>query len=198
MSYRQRRVLSSDSHDAEPTDQLWPTDDSYAVTAAAGLPAAASVPWVDPSDQYVTVDERVGGVVGVVAADWPTVDQGGLRFGGEISSAWFDEADLQSTVDRWRDAVGQLRRPLRIGDTFWIRGYRPSSTESWDDLRDITIHARSMAKAGVALVAVGVVDVESPVVADLDVSADDVTESPPESGRNQPPPSGAATASPVF
>ncbi|GAA4740693.1 hypothetical protein GCM10023350_26470 [Nocardioides endophyticus] len=67
--------------------------------------------------------------------------------------AWFDEAELQSTVDRWRDAADQLRRPLRIGDTFWVRGYSPSSAEGWADLRDVTIHARAMAKAGVALVA---------------------------------------------
>jgi hypothetical protein len=187
MNYRQRRVLSPA---AESTDRLWVIGDPQE-------PLAASVPEVDPADQYVTVDERVGGVVGVVAADWPMIDEAGLRFGGEISSAWFDEADLQSTVDRWRDEADQLRRPLRIGDTFWVRGYSPSSSEDWADLRDVTIDARAMAKAGVARVAVGAVDVV-PLV-DLDQAAQgDVTESAQARGLNQPPPSGAATANPAF
>jgi hypothetical protein len=187
MTYRQRRVLLPA---AESADRLWEIGDPRS-------PVAASVPEVDPSDQYVTVDERVGGVVGVVAADWPTVDEGGLRFEGEISSAWFDEAELQVAVDRWRDAADQLRRPLRIGDTFWVRGYSPSSTEGWADLRDVTIHARAMAKAGIALVAVGAVDV-MPLIG-LDVAAQsDVTGWAQERGPNQPPPSGAATANPAF
>ena len=83
---------------------------------------------------------------------------GGLRFDGAITAAWFDETDLLAAVNGFRAAGGQLRRPLRIGDTFWVRGYHESSPSEWQDLWDITGQARGMAKLAVASVAVGEVD----------------------------------------
>lgn len=199
MSFRQRHALPSD---VGATDDLWVIGDSPDLLVEGATQPVPVTPEVRPSDQYVTIDERVEGVVGVVAADWPMVDSGGLRFSGAISSAWFDESDLQATVDRLRGAADQLARPLRIGDSFWVRGYTASSTGDWEDLRDVTIHARAMARAGVALVAVGAagpVEEASYVAADLDEDVViDGRAWAQEGERNEPPPSGAATASPVL
>lgn len=191
MSVRQRSIVPAE---AESTAQLW--SGGY---PAGGTQTEPSIPEPLPSDQYVTVDERVEGVVGVVAADWPTIDAGGLRFGGTISTAWFDETELQAAVNQLRRDVDQLDRPLRIGDSFWVRGYSPASPDAWEDLRDITIYARAMAKGAAAVVAVGAIDRESfvveaePDIVDEGFTGDRVQGSPPD----QPPPSGSATASPV-
>jgi hypothetical protein len=193
---RQRRIVPTEEEDSTV---LWSVGypENGVSSAESELEASIPVPW--PSDQYVTVDEQVLGIVGVVAADWPTVDAGGLVFGGAISVSWFDRADLQATVDRLRSDADQLGRPLRIGDSFWVRGYSPSSLDAWDDLRDITIHARAMAKAAVAAVAVGAIDEEPYFEADRDIiDESDASDAVQTSRRDEPRPSGPATASPVL
>jgi hypothetical protein len=160
-----------------------------------------AMPVPSSSDHYVTVDERVSGVVGVVATTWPNLDAGGLRFDGAITAAWFDEAELLATVDGFRAAARQLRRPLRIGDTFWVRGYNESAPSEWQDLWDITKQARGMAKLAVASVAVGEVD---PAAYGLQVDQGPVAQGESAAVRPEPdprdgrPPSGSATASPVL
>ena len=196
MSFRQRDNVPAD---ADSTAKLWsggyPADEIGSAESELG----PRIPKPLPTDQYVTVDERVEGVVGVVAADWPTIDAGGLRFDGAISDAWFDQADLQAAVDRLRRDAGQLDRPLRIGDSFWIRGYSPASLDAWEDLRDITIYARAMAKAAVAVVAVGAMDAEPYVAADRDIADEGITsDEVQDRRRDEPPPAGSATASPVI
>jgi hypothetical protein len=159
------------------------------------------MPVPSSSDHYVTVDERVSGVAGVVATTWPHLDAGGLRFDGAITAAWFDEAEFLATVDEFRAAAGQLRRPLRIGDTFWVRGYDESSPSEWQDVWDITRQARGMARLAVASVAVGEVD---PAAYRLQAERDPVAQGESAAGavesdrRVVRPPSGPATASPVL
>jgi hypothetical protein len=193
MHFHQRQVST-----AEPQAvQRWrPARTGKSRGAAADHPL--TIPRLNKSDHYVTVDEQIEGVVSVVVAAWPTVDASGLRFDGAISSTWFAQADLQATVDRLREAAGQLSRPLRIGDTFWVRGYDNSALEAWHDLRDVTREARAMARVVVAAVAIG--DIDAATYARR--SAGDVepaqNEGAPASGRRQQrPPSGSATASPV-
>ena len=195
MSFRQRTIIPAE---AESTAQLWSMRPHEDGISPAGSQLEADLAGPLPSDQYVTVDEQVEGVVGVVAADWPTVDAGGLQFGGTISASWFDQADLQATVDRLRSDAGQLVRPLRIGDSFWVRGYNPTSLDAWEMLRDITIQARGMAKAAVAVVAVGAIDQEPYVAAERDDAdesgaGDGVQDGLPD----ERPPSGPAMANPV-
>jgi hypothetical protein len=159
------------------------------------------MPVPSSSDHYVTVDERVSGVAGVVATTWPSLDAGGLRFDGAITAAWFDEAELLATVDEFRTATGQLRRPLRIGDTFWVRGYDESSPSEWQDLWDITKQARGMAKLAVASVAVGDVDPAaygSQVEQGRVAQGESAAVGPEPDQREVRPPSGSATASPVL
>jgi hypothetical protein len=203
MDFTQRSTIPVE---AEVSGRLWsaaysdPGDAGDEADRPAGEP---DIPDPLPSDHYVTIDERVGGVVGVVAAPWPTVDPAGLQFGDDIEAAWFDIPELQATVDRMRSAGGaQLERPLRIGDTFWVRGYDAESSESWTDLRDVTAEARGMAKAAVAVVAVGVVD-EQPYLASAQAdaagdAAGDAGEAAPDGFANQSPPPGPQTASPVI
>ena len=68
-------------------------------------------------------------------------------------------ADLQQTVDGYRKASGQAERPLRIGDTFWIRGWSADPAK-WRGLVDVTAHARAAVKGAVATLCVG--EVEDP------------------------------------
>ena len=156
----------------------------------------ASIPPPRSGDSYVTVDERVEGVIGVVAAHWPTVDSSGLSFESDIAAFWFDQADLQATVDGFRQAADQLVRPLRIGDTFWVRG-RIQSLDQWEALRDITKEARAMVKVAVAVVAVGGVD-EGTYLADPAVVEELDREERASDRTDEASPSGSATARPVI
>ncbi len=155
-----------------------------------------AVPAPRTSDRYVTVDERVEGVVGVVAAEWPGVDSGGLRFSGAVEAAWFGQAELQAVIDRFRGDAEQLTRPLRIGDSFWVRGYDPESVDEWEAVRDVTSQARAMAKAVVAVVAVGALD-ETPYLAERDFVEEVIGDQQERARRDEPPPSGSETAIPV-
>jgi len=148
------------------------------------------------SDHYVTVDEQIEGVVSVVVANWPTMDANGLRFDGEIASIWFDSANLQATVDRLREAANQLPRPLRIGDTFWVRGFDEASFDGWRHLRDVTREARRMARIVVAAVAIGDVDARAYAAVSDDEKAAYEDADVADRRHNRPPP-GLATASPT-
>lgn len=185
---------------ARPT--LWSGTLPGTTESTVGQDFAPTLPRIRSTDQYVTVDERVEGVIGVVAADWPRVDRQGLRFDGNIESAWFGADELQRAVDRHRGIAGQLSRPLRIGDTFWVRGYDSFVPDNWEQLRDITGDARAMVKGAVAVVAVGEVDpgtyltddiVGIEVAPDQEPAEESAAAATPTSG-----PGGSATASPVI
>jgi hypothetical protein len=107
------------------------------------------------ADEYVVLDEIMGDQVRLAVTTWPRVDEEGrLRFAESGSEPLpVDRADLQRSVDRLREAEGQLVRPLRIGDVFLLRGMSPDP-EEWKRLLDITGAARRAAsRAGVRVVA---------------------------------------------
>jgi hypothetical protein len=194
MHFRQRHVSTAEP----PPAKRWrPTQTGSSSGADAEHPL--TIPRLNKFDHYVTVDEQIEGVVSVVAAPWPTVDASGLLFDGEITSTWFDQADLQDTVDRLREAADQLSRPLRIGDTFWVRGYDETSVEAWQDLRDVTREARAMARVVVAAVAIGDLDA-TPYARRSARDEEPAREqnAPAGGSRQRRPPSGSATASPVI
>ena len=196
MRFRQRPVARARTRKA-----LWPVGPMEGLDEELSPEGQPAMPVPSASDHYVTVDERVTGVVGVVATTWPHLDAGGLRFDGAITAAWFDEAELLATVNGFRAAADQLRRPLRIGDTFWVRGYDESSPSEWQDLWDITRQARGMARLAVASVAVGEVDAAaygSQVDEDAAAQGESAALGPEPDRRDVRPPSGAATASPVL
>jgi hypothetical protein len=107
------------------------------------------------SDRYVTVDEQVEQTIGLVFTRWPTVDDFGLRFEGTTEGAWFDAYALQRAIDKFRQRTKEILRPLRIGDTFWVRGFSATSIEKWKDLRDVTSQAREMTKLAAAIAVLG-------------------------------------------
>jgi hypothetical protein len=196
MRYRQRPAARARARKA-----LWSVGSMAGPDEELPPEVQPAMPEPSSSDHYVTVDERVSGVVGVVATTWPHVDAGGLRFDGAITAAWFDEAEFLATVDGFRTEADQLRRPLRIGDTFWVRGYDESSPSEWQDLWDVTGQARGMAKLAVASVAVGDVDPAAyrlPVEQDALVPGEQAAVAPESDRRVVRPPSGSATASPVL
>ncbi|WP_425005015.1 hypothetical protein [Mycolicibacterium sp. S3B2] len=201
----------------------------------AEVPATEFPPWTVPgpvplpepnpaTDRYVTVDEQVGDKTGVVAAPWPTVEAelGLLRFPPEpqMKPAWYVTEDLQKKVDQLRqkavDVEGdeeQQPRPLRIGDTFWVRSNGATENETsysedlktWVGLRDITPQARASAKAAVARAVLGAQPV--PEVENLhddgtpaapDRENPDDGERPDETDTPGPAPGGAATARPTI
>jgi hypothetical protein len=175
---------------AQLSAQLWHPGEGEGAERLEGQP----VPSPSDSDQYVTVDERVENTIGVVFASWPVVDAYGLRFPSQPEAAWFDAGDIQTTIDRFRRRAKEMLRPLRIGDTFWVRGFSAESLSDWEDLRDITSQARAMTKAAVALAALGAVQ---PPVHDLTLAAD---EEPPDAAAAPVAqmPGGAATARPTI
>ena len=117
MRFHQRQVSAAEA----PRGRRWRPGQTGSPTDQPDAQPVLDMPRPVKSDHYVTIDEQLEGVVSVVAAPWPTVDANGLRFDGDITSTWFDAADLQATVDEFRAATDQLLRPLRIGDTFWVQ-----------------------------------------------------------------------------
>jgi hypothetical protein len=197
MRYKQRVVVEGLPENSSGVLWLGPIPADWLLE----WPPFDGVEGLDPqvSDWYVTVDERVGAVLGVVATPWPTVNRtGALSFEGSIEAGWLDWGELQETVDGFRRGAGQVERPLRIGDTFWVRGYTNElqSPGAWEALLDVTAAARASAKVAVATVCVG--DVEDPA-AFFALDDDEVTETEPAlpGTADLPPPAGPGVASPA-
>jgi hypothetical protein len=190
MRFEQRAM--PESVEAADAVGLWLRADPDRLGAWSGLVPEGFEP--SASDWYVTVDERVSGVVGLVASRWPrSDDQGRPRFEGPIETAWVDGGTLQRVVDDRRAEVGELERPLRIGDTFAVRAPELGVPEQWEAAWDVTKAARAAAKAAVATVTVGAVDRPQRFFEFEGADAVVVSEPPP------PPPSvaGPTVASPA-
>jgi len=101
-------------------------------------------------DRYVAVDRIDGTVVTLAVAPWPLVDgaTGRLDFGPVRNrvtrTATADR--LQRRVDQDRAERGQLRRPLRVGDVFLVRGLAGPPSR-WAAVVDLTRASRLAAKA---------------------------------------------------
>jgi len=115
------------------------------------------LPAVLSSDFYVTVDEWIEDKVCIVIASWPRESADGLVFSGQIKSKCFRSHRLVATVDHFRESAGQIKRPLRIADTFWVRG-DVTSLDGWTDVRDVTRAARQQARVAAATAAIGAVE----------------------------------------
>lgn len=114
---------------------------------------------IDPGDSYVVIDERVGTTLGLTVSRWPGTDSAGRPvFSDEVETVWFDNEDLQTALNRRREAHRQTARPPRIGDAFWVRDFHPNDCNSWGDAVDITLWARDAAKVVLFGTAAGVVD----------------------------------------
>ena len=115
------------------------------VRAADGSPLPITP---QPTDAYVVVDEIVADRVGLVASPWPNVDEAGrLRFRkvGAVQRRTYARERIQGVLDRLRRSKGQIERPLRVGDTFWVRGLS-GNPEGWKAAIDVTGAARQAAK----------------------------------------------------
>jgi len=113
------------------------------------------------TDRYVAVDRLDEDVATLIVAPWPVVDPrtGRLAFlpDDERTTAVVDVAPLQTRVDRDRGAGrgrGQLARPVRVGDVFWVGGYRLDPAE-WERVIDVTRAGRYAAKAAFLATASG-------------------------------------------
>lgn len=155
----------------------------------------AGIDVIEDDSSYVTIDERVGGRLGVVATSWPRVDDFGLIFTDDIETAWFDVGDVQRVVDEARNRAEQTQRPVRTGDAFWVHGFNTDNPFTWGDVLDVTHDARALAKAAVAHAAFGEVAVDEVFSAEVTDrrEAEDRPDSPPP----PPSPAGPATALPT-
>ncbi len=113
------------------------------------------VPLGDPEtlsadDRYVAVDRIDARVVTLAVAPWPTVEPatGRLDFGPRATrrTVTVSLRSLQASVDRDREASGQLVRPVRSGDVFLVRGFAQSPAR-WSVVVDVTRSGRLAAKA---------------------------------------------------
>lgn len=99
------------------------------------------------SDAYVAVDEILEDRVRLVVAPWPRLDRDGrLHFsdlGHQVGP--FAVSTLQRLVDRHRAEHGQVRRSIRAGDAFLVRG-SADRLDGWDYVLDVTYGARAAAK----------------------------------------------------
>jgi len=98
----------------------------------------------------VAVDERSDRVVTLAIAPWPRLDRKGrLVFSGpspEGDRLFVSQRTFERAVGEARRRHGQLRRELRIGDAFLVRGLSGPKPEQWSDIWDVTAPAREAAK----------------------------------------------------
>jgi hypothetical protein len=103
---------------------------------------------VVPGDAYVVVDEIIDLDVRIVAAPWPDVDEAGrLRFqetGTELEPDLLLPA-IEDIINAERERLGQVTRPLRVGDTFLVRG-DVEKPPRWEVVVDVTQAARQASK----------------------------------------------------
>jgi hypothetical protein len=161
----------------------------------AWRPAATPLESGDPepttADRYVAIDRIDDDVVTLAVAPWPIVDPdtGRLLFlpRDERTSVATPLDAVRERIDADRRASGQLIRPLRVGDVFWVRGYgeRP---DRWERVIDVTRAGRFAAKAALLATAAGAPAVEDSHAYGLD-EADPVDTAPrPAAAPGEEPP----------
>jgi hypothetical protein len=172
MRYQQRPEVDTSSLD--PTSRLW----NPQVRREDGdlFPAAP-----EPEDSYVVVDEIVEDSVRLVASMWPVLDSGGrLHFSEDSirSERPITGSDLKSALDLHRERAGQTLRPIRISDSFLVRG-NPFDHSEWTYVLDVTEAARHAARAAF-LSAVVPPDPDTPLI------PEDMLQSTPEAPPEEP------------
>jgi hypothetical protein len=99
----------------------------------------------------VVIDEIVEDRIRLVVASWPRLDHDGRLYFDDLGryAGPFVPANLQTVVDRHRARRGQVRRPLRVGDAFLVRGSARQPSR-WTYALDVTHGARVAARLAVA------------------------------------------------
>jgi hypothetical protein len=99
------------------------------------------------SDSYVVVDERDEGVIVLVVAAWPRLDDlGRLDFRGRRRSVTVSEAALNEVVKRRAKRPDGVDRHVRISDTFSVRGRVTGDPSAWGRIVDVSGEARDQAR----------------------------------------------------
>lgn len=135
-----------------------------------GVPFDADAPEA-AIDRYVAIDRIDEGVATLDVAPWPAVDPatGRLSFhpAEDRLEMTANAEAVRRRVDRDRRDLHQLRRPLRVGDVFWVRdfGERP---EDWGRVIDVTRAGRFAAKAALLATAAGAPSPETSAAFGLD------------------------------
>lgn len=123
--------------------------------AVAARPAAKQRLWlagdtrVRPraSDTYVVVDEYDEGVIVLVAAAWPRLDDlGRLDFRGRRRAVTVTDEALNEVVRRRASRPPGVDRPVRISDVFCVRGRVSRDPSTWGRIVDVTGEARDEAR----------------------------------------------------
>jgi hypothetical protein len=99
------------------------------------------------SDSYVVVDEREEGIVVLVVAAWPRLDDlGRLDFRGRRRSVTVSEEAVNAVVKRRAKRPEGVDREIRISDAFCVRGRVTRDTSTWGRIVDVTGEARDQAR----------------------------------------------------
>ncbi len=99
------------------------------------------------TDSYVVVDERDEGVIILVVAAWPRLDDlGRLDFRGRRRSVAVDEEALNTVVKRRAKRPEGVDRDVRMGDAFSVRGRVNGDPSTWGRIIDVTGEARDQAR----------------------------------------------------
>jgi hypothetical protein len=146
------------------------------------------------TDRYIAVDRLDDNVATLDVAPWPTVDPstGRLRFepADDRAELTVSAVTLRRRVDRDRRRHRQLRRPIRVGDVFWVRGF-VDRVQDWERVIDATRAGRFAAKAALLATAAGAPSVDASAAFGLD-EAEPVDPQPRPAPRDleEPPPPG--------
>ena len=142
----------------------------------------------------MAVDRLDDNLATLDVAPWPTVDPatGRLRFepADDRVELTVSAVTLRRRVDRDRRRHRQLRRPIRVGDVFWVSGFtdRP---QDWGSVLDATRAGRFAAKAALLATAAGAPSVDASAAFGLDEAEPvDTGPRPAPTEPDEPPPPG--------
>ena len=145
MQAEQRKKIDEDRFD--PQEVLW---DAFTVHGEDGTDLRHLD--IDPNTNYVVIEEIEDGRVVFEVSAWPNLDKDGrLVFQGDPTEFYESLDTAQETINQARLAHGLTgpERRLRSGDVFAVTGL-PDAAEtirSTEAIRDISLAARTAAKA---------------------------------------------------
>jgi hypothetical protein len=133
MEFEQRVPVPEVAATPARLQRLWLADDTRVAPRA--------------SDSYVVVDERDEGVIVLVVAPWPRLDDlGRLDFRGRRRSVTVKEDALNDVVRRRGKRPEGVERSLRISDALCVRGRVRGNPSRWGRIVDVSGEARDQAR----------------------------------------------------
>ncbi|HEY7679890.1 MAG TPA: hypothetical protein VIC04_05170 [Terriglobia bacterium] len=128
-----------------------PPEESLRLRDELWLSRAEKPPHPQQGDYYVALDERIEATIRLSVASWPKLDQAGrLKFERHFQPVFVEESELLAVINRHRRESGDLERPLRVGDAFFVRaaGSRGpgKNPEQWEQIFDVSSLARDESK----------------------------------------------------